>query len=85
EKLIRYFARTVGIADEDLEPVVRMTDGATPATLKEIVKRATVGAVGRMDGQLGKIHLKQSDLMLAVKQVESMRETPHARVTGFAG
>ena len=87
EQLIRYFARNVKLAEaeDELEGVIRMTDGATPATLKEIVKRATVGAVERMDGQVGNIELRQADLVLAVKQVDAMRENARTRVTGFAG
>src|SRR5205085_1204568 len=48
-QLLNHFARGVKLpADGELEPVLAATDGTTPATLKEIVKRATVAAVERI-------------------------------------
>ncbi|VTR99984.1 AAA family ATPase [Tuwongella immobilis] len=48
ERLIRHFARTLELAVEDMPKLVRATDGATPAMLKEIVKRAAVNALSEL-------------------------------------
>jgi len=89
EQLIRYFGANVKIADGDLSRVLESTDGATPATLKEIVKRATVSAIERIgaknNGDAAQIEVTEQDLLLATAQVQAMRQTKHpAAKMGFA-
>jgi SpoVK/Ycf46/Vps4 family AAA+-type ATPase len=82
-RLFQYFARGPGLP-ERLSPVLQATDGATPATLKEIVKRATVAAIERGAGNgTGSIQLTESELLLATKQVQVMRDTKPAGKMGF--
>lgn len=75
ERLLRLFARGVSLDADNLDQVIEATDGVTPALLKEVVKRGTVHAIER-DGSNGKgIFVKESDLLLAVEQVQALRES----------
>jgi ATP-dependent 26S proteasome regulatory subunit len=80
-QLIAHFASNVKVQAGDLSRVLASTDGVTPATLKEIVKRATVAAIERVgaksNGQTGQIEVSEQDLLLATAQVQAMRETKH--------
>jgi hypothetical protein len=46
-QLFRQFAQNLKLADDVVERAVEATDGATPALIKEVVKRAAVNAVER--------------------------------------
>jgi hypothetical protein len=86
-RLIRQFAAAVKLSPEsDLQKVLRATDGLTPATLKEVVKRATVSAIERTGGNgQTDIELTQQDLLLATAQVQAMRQPgPASSKMGFA-
>jgi hypothetical protein len=73
-RLLATFLRTVQ-GPADLGPVVEATEGATPATLKEIVKRAVVSALGNNGDHKGrKLTLTETDLILAAEQVRAARE-----------
>lgn len=45
ERLLRHFGRHVGLGDADVSQIVRQTDGASPAFLQELVRRATLLAL----------------------------------------
>lgn len=83
KRLLHHFARGLGLPDR-LSAVLDATDGATPATLKEIVKRATVAAIERGAGNgTGSITLIESELLLATRQVQVMRDTKPTGKMGF--
>jgi hypothetical protein len=89
-QLLNHFAHGVKLpADGELEPVLTATDGATPATLKEIVKRATVAAVERISASApqavtpAEIAVTPADLLLATKQVQALRERSSASLGGI--
>jgi ATP-dependent 26S proteasome regulatory subunit len=70
-RLLQRFAKSASPADADLTRVAAATDGATPATLKEVVKRAAVMAV-RTAGRGAdprSLRLTAQDLLLAYEQV----------------
>jgi hypothetical protein len=74
-RLLNYFLRSVRCAGP-LEKVLDATEGTTPAMLKEIVKRAVVGAIAhngdRQPG--GPVTLTETDLLLATEQVRALRD-----------
>jgi hypothetical protein len=70
-QLLTYFARSVRLAANDMAKLLDATEGATPAMLKEIVKRAVVSAIERDGGQ---VVLEENDLLLATEQVRAMRD-----------
>ena len=73
-RLLASFLRTVR-GPERLDRVVEVTDGATPAMLKEIVKRAVVSALGNNgDHRAGKLAVSEADLILAAEQVRASRD-----------
>jgi ATP-dependent 26S proteasome regulatory subunit len=76
QELLRYFGRDLALSDAVIHRTAEATDGATPALLKEVVKRAAVMAVTRVgagtDGR--RIEVTEGDLLLAVQQVEYQRE-----------
>ena len=76
QQLIQHFARNLKLAVADLDKLLKATEGTTPATLKEIVKRAAVSAVERLDGQhpAGALKLTEADLLLATEQVRALRD-----------
>ena len=84
QQLFRYFARNLRLTDQVIDRAVAATDGATPALLKEVVKRAAVNAVERAgEGQpggngqgsaSGQLEVTEGDLMLAIQQVQIMRD-----------
>jgi hypothetical protein len=85
QQLLVLFARSVRIALDDWDRVLAVTEGTTPAMLKEIVKRAAVNAIER-DGHKGEasaIAIEESDLLLAAEQVQAMRDPE--RVPGKFG
>ncbi len=45
ERLLRHFGRHVGLSDADVSDIVEQTDGASPAFLQELVRRATLLAL----------------------------------------
>jgi len=51
-QLFRQFAQNLKLADDVVERAVEATDGATPALIKEVVKRAAVNAVERAGDDL---------------------------------
>lgn len=76
-QLLAYFARSVRVSDAVVDAVANATDGATPATLKEIVKRAAVGSIARgQNGNGSAIELSQADLLLAYEQIHYLRNAP---------
>jgi hypothetical protein len=77
QRLLTHFARNVTFALEDREKVLDVTAGATPAMLKEIVKRAAVNAVQRLgprDNHRPALTIVDADILLAVEQVRAMRD-----------
>ena len=74
EMLLRHFARNLVLEDMDLAGFIKSTEGATPAVLKEIVKRAAVSAIDRTSDGNGQIIVSTADLMLAVEQVRALRD-----------
>jgi ATP-dependent 26S proteasome regulatory subunit len=76
QELLRYFGRELALNDDVIQRTDDATEGATPALLNEVVKRAAVMAVTRVgsgnDGQ--RIEVTEGDLLLAVQQVEYQRE-----------
>jgi hypothetical protein len=76
QQLLVHFARSVRLALDDWNRVLAVTEGTTPAMIKEIVKRAAVNAIER-DGhsrQASAIAIEESDLLLAAEQVQAMRD-----------
>jgi hypothetical protein len=51
-RLLRLFSARFAPSADEIDGVAAATDGATPAMLKEIVKRAAVSAVARVNGNL---------------------------------
>jgi hypothetical protein len=74
EMLLLHFARNLSLEDMDLAGFLKATEGATPAVLKEIVKRAAVSAIDRTPAGNGQIIVSRADLMLAVEQVRALRD-----------
>jgi ATP-dependent 26S proteasome regulatory subunit len=74
EMLLRHFARNLVLEDMDLAGFLKATERATPAVLKEIVKRAAVSAIDRTAAGNGQIIVSRADLMLAVEQVRALRD-----------
>jgi hypothetical protein len=73
-RLLASFLRPVA-APERLDRVVDATEGATPATLKEVVKRAVVSALSHNGDHKGhKLTLSETDLILAAAQVRAARD-----------
>jgi ATP-dependent 26S proteasome regulatory subunit len=85
QQLLVLFARSVRLALDDWDRVIAVTEGTTPAMLKEIVKRAAVNAIERdgHKGQASAVAIEESDLLLAAEQVEAMRDPE--RVPGKLG
>jgi len=86
ERLIRYFATPLFLDVPDMKTLLRATDGATPAMLKEIVKRAAVNALGEQDKRekSEKLHVTEADLLLATEQVRALRDPePIPGMLGF--
>lgn len=88
-ELIRHFARNLRLAEGCAGRVAEQTDGATPAMLKEVVKRAAVSAVERAaeadaggNGQAppaasspgAAVEITEADLMLAAHQIQYLRD-----------
>jgi hypothetical protein len=75
-QLIAHFARGLRLDVADMAKVLEATEGATPAMLKEIVKRAAVGAIGRAapTGKGVGLALTEADLVLATLQVRELRQ-----------
>jgi hypothetical protein len=76
KRLLGLFSKGFSPDDAELERVSAATAGATPATLKEVVKRAAVMAVaragvGRTAAQGARV--RAEDLLLAYEQVGKMR------------
>jgi hypothetical protein len=80
EELLRYFGREIGLHDAVVRKAAEATEGATPALLKEVVKRSAVMAVTRTQGNGSGIEVDESDVMLAIQQVQYQRE--HATAIG---
>jgi hypothetical protein len=74
-RLLTYFLKSVRCA-EPREKVLDATEGATPAMLKEIVKRAVVGAIAHNGERRteGSLTLTEADLLLATEQVRALRD-----------
>jgi energy-coupling factor transporter ATP-binding protein EcfA2 len=77
-RLLRLFSKSFAPDDTALSRVAAATEGATPATLKEVVKRAAVMSLRRTNAD-GKstaappIQINAEDLLLAYEQVGRMR------------
>ena len=80
-QLLQAFGRNVRLPT-DLDRVVDATRDASPAMLKEIVKRAVVMAVDRAGGE-GEVAVEEGDLLLAVAQVQALREPLVVGAMGF--
>ena len=74
-ELINYFGRTLHVAPAAIDRLAEVSHGATPAMLKEVVKRAAVLAISA-NHHYGdpSIAITESDLLLAYQQVQAMRE-----------
>lgn len=76
-KLIRRFARNLEVGEGAVEQLAAASGGTTPATLKEVVKRAAVLAVtaghASSNGRQ-QVNVTSADLMLAFAQVHARRE-----------
>jgi len=74
-QLLAYFARNLRLKDDRLDKLLDATDGATPAMLKEIVKRGAVNAIERTQEKgNGDLILEEGDLLLATEQVRALRD-----------
>jgi ATP-dependent 26S proteasome regulatory subunit len=74
-QLFSYFTRSLKLKDDNLEQLLDATEGATPAMLKEVVKRGTVNAIERsQEKDNGDVLLEEGDLLLATEQVRAMRD-----------
>lgn len=77
QRLLRLFAKTFSPDETTLTQVATATEGATPATLKEVVKRAAVLALHRNPthnaASQPAIQLTAEDLLLAYEQVGRQR------------
>ena len=74
-ELLRYFARNLKVEPADLDRAAAAMEGATPAALKEVVKRAAVNALDR-DGNAEPgdgIRITAHDLMFAHEQIQFAR------------
>src|SRR5262249_9976070 len=73
---LAHFARHFHLAIPESENMLEATAGATPAMLKEIVKRAAVLAVQRDGHDLNKtsVVLSEADLLRAVEHVRALRD-----------
>ena len=74
-ELLRHFTRNLTVDQSELQKAAAGTDGATPATLKEVVKRAAVNSLdhdGAKPPDIG-IRITASDLLLAYEQIQFMR------------
>jgi hypothetical protein len=74
--LLAHFARHFHLAIPESENMLEATAGATPAMLKEIVKRAAVLAVQRdgHDSNKTSVVLSEADLLRAVEHVRALRD-----------
>ena len=80
-RLLQRFAKSSSPPEAELARVAAATDGATPATLKEVVKRAAVMAVrnaGR-GADPRSLRLNAQDLLLAYEQVGRNRTSRNDR------
>jgi ATP-dependent 26S proteasome regulatory subunit len=76
KRLLKLFSKGFSPEEAELERVAGATEGATPATLKEAVKRAAVMAVARVGVGRTAAHglrVRAEDLLLAYEQVGRMR------------
>lgn len=80
EQLIRHFGKPVELQISDMQPLLDATDGATPAMLKEIVKRAAVAALDHATDEKETLTVTEADLLLATEQVRALRD-PERDVT----
>jgi hypothetical protein len=71
KRLVRLFGANLEIPADGMEKFASASDGITPATVKEVVKRAAVLAVQRQndDENSTKVKVTTDDLMLAFEQV----------------
>lgn len=83
ERLIRHFARQMTLDVPDMTRVLTATASTTPASLKEIVKRAAVYALDRVhpNGAAGEpsIQINEGDLLLATEHVRAFRNDKESR------
>lgn len=85
-QMIEHFIKSYRLRFDKLDAVVAATRGATPALLREIVKRAAVAAVERVGTKEKSegIEVVESDLLLACSQVRASRSRPDGQHTiGF--
>jgi energy-coupling factor transporter ATP-binding protein EcfA2 len=73
-RLIAHFARAVTLEPGALDRAMETTAGMTPAMLKEVVKRAAVSAVERNGSHGSGLTIRESELLLAARQVQALRE-----------
>jgi hypothetical protein len=74
-QLLTYFLRNLRLKEDNPDRLLDATDGATPAMLKEIVKRGAVNAIERNHEKgNGELFLEESDLLLATEQVRALRD-----------
>jgi ATP-dependent 26S proteasome regulatory subunit len=75
-QLLKHFARNLRLDIDDMDRILEATEGATPAMLKEIVKRAAVSAVERNGGKdkAEALAIQENDLLLATEQVRALRD-----------
>lgn len=76
-KLIRRFSRNLEVGESSVEQLAGASQGTTPATLKEVVKRAAVLAVTAGHAASNgnpQVNVSSADMMLALAQVHARRE-----------
>lgn len=78
-RLIERFSRGVLLEITDWTAVLDATRGATPATLKEVVKRAVVLSLNDTGHVSDEVRIRTRDLLMATAQVFTDRNAPESR------
>lgn len=75
-QLFSSFAKSLRLELMLTEKILDATDTLTPAAIKEIVKRAAVYALDRLDSKITSdtLPVNEDDILLAVEQVRAMRD-----------
>jgi hypothetical protein len=81
--LIKRFSRKLQLDESAVASLADASHGATPAIIKEVVKRSAVlalarGGTARRDGHPNQITVRESDLLLALEQVMAVRSDAKA-------
>jgi hypothetical protein len=81
--LIKRFSRKLQLGEPAISALADASHGATPAIIKEVVKRSAVlalarGSAAKGDGHPNGINVLESDLLLALEQVMAVRSDAKA-------